>query len=294
MAWDTFYMNARAMLVVAVAAAATVTSACSSTVTGAASPASDLGPAPAPGSVAAAPLVAGSQNTWIDVTGQGAPTRSIAAPGAITVGVEQCTLGPAIHKASGVGDGFVTAGHCGPNGTPQRLKTDTDPAGVPLGVLTGSEEKDGALTSDSAALWAGPADRASALLAGTWRVAGVMKVDAVQHLPQKTPVCFDGAFSGVVCGALDDASTDILFDAASQPGDSGAPVFLADSTTHTVTLVGILKGGDDAQSDVSRVSMATFLEPALTRLEAIALVDPKAAAAVASDPRYSTAVSPLH
>lgn len=286
-------MNTRALLIAAVASAAVVTSACTSTVTGAAGPASDLGRAPAPGTVAAAPLAAGAQNNWADVTGQGAPAAAVAVPGAITVGVEQCTLGPAVQKAGGTGDGFVTAGHCGPTGTPQRLKSGADPAGMPLGVLAGSEEIDGAVTSDSAALWVGPADRSAAVIAGNWRVAGVMTLEAARRLPAKTPVCFDGAVSGVVCGPLDDASTDILFDAASQPGDSGAPVFLVDATTRTATLVGILKGGDDTAGDAGRVSLATFLDPALTRLEAHALVDPKAAASVAADPRYSTAVSPL-
>lgn len=66
-----------------------------------------------------------------------------------------------------------------------------------------------------------------------------------------------------------------------QPGDSGAPVFLLDAATQTATLIGIQ---DATRGDVSYV---TYLDRALAQTHSKALVDPAAQAAVAGDTGYS-------
>ena len=301
-------MNARVMLVAAVAAAAAVTSACSPTVTGTASPASEAGPAPAPGTVAAAPLVVGSQNTWIDVTGRGnitqldsvPPTQysSTPRPGITAVSDQQgegrrvCTLGPAIRGSNG--DGFAIAGHCGEVDPVQRLQLGPNHADI-HDYASVSDRAHGVfdpvsgMLLDSAALWGGAVGPAAVRIADTWPVAGVMTRNAVSKLPKGTSVCFDGAVSAVTCGPLidTDSAGELEFGIPAVKGDSGSAVFLVDGNTGAATLVGIVASTQQGHT------YATYLEPALTHLSATALVDPAAANVVSGDPRYSTRVAPL-
>ena len=257
---------------------------------------------------------ASAHDNWINVTGQGVivkdsssqPTQFGATPkpGVVILSniargnSDMCTLGPAIRKENGTGDGFATAGHCGKNDPMQRLQVDSffnGPAStIPLGALTDREDNGytpvNGVLSDSAALWSGAVGPSAVRIADTWPVAGVMAMDSVKNLPKGTSVCLDGTVSGVLCGPLEmgDVNGLLRFRALSHGGDSGSPVFLIDGDTHAATLVGLIEGGDGVSA------YATYLEPALTRLGAQALVDPTSAATVAGDSRYSTRVSPLN
>lgn len=301
--------SSKLVVTAALAAAAAAISACTG-------PAAHTA-APAP--VAISPTTASVQHVktppdWTDVSGGGVvvmdnssvPTQYGASPQpgrVILSGYEPgsgwgfCTLGSAIRRVDGGRDGFLTAGHCGESDPSQRLQASATLAGPATTVILGDVSDaqhdviDPATStlSDSAAVWSGATDSASVRIAGTWPVAGVMTLDAIKKLPMGTSVCYNGARSGVKCGPLvnGDENGQLEFLGLSQKGDSGSPVFLVDKNTGAATLVGILQGGDKAGS-----TFATYLEPALTRLHAVALVDPTASA-FASGPDYSTRVAPL-
>ena len=211
---------------------------------------------------------------------------------------DMCTLGPAVRTTDAGRTGFATAGHCGKNDPLQRLQVQPSLSGLsataPLASI--ADPADGVFdpvsgtATDSAALWTGTVDPTATHIAGTWPVAGVLTFTSAKLLPaHTTQVCFDGSVSGVVCGPLldTDSSGLLRFAAVSQEGDSGSAVFLVNPDTQAATLVGISKGGN------ARTTTATYLEPALTRLNATALIDPAAANVVSGDPRYSTRVAPL-
>jgi hypothetical protein len=118
-------------------------------------------------------------------------------------------------------------------------------------------------------------------------VAGVMTRDGAMTLKRGTPICFDGATSGLVCSPLNGADIDTLMtDGVAKPGDSGAPVFVVDGDTGAATLLG-------STTLSTTMTTVTYLDPALDRLGAQALVDPTAAATVAGDPRYSANIATL-
>jgi hypothetical protein len=202
----------------------------------------------------------------------------------------RCTLGPAV-RGDGT-DGFITAGHCLAVGTSTaEIALQADFAGVDIrdwaeAMLAERDTRDpltGTLI-DSSVIWTGgPAPMLATEIAGAFPVAGVMTIDGVKSLMGKM-ICFDGAMTGVRCGPL--TSTDdggmLSFAAVSQVGDSGAVVFAVDSKTSASTLLGVLEGGDAANTT------ATYLDPALRRLDAKVLVDRTAASSVAGDSRYST------
>ena len=239
---------------------------------------------------AAAARSAKPDNWVVPVSAVSVPA-GVLAPGAyIDVGTAasggSCTLGAGIR--AGDRTGFVTAGHCG-NGDGDMVRLDSV-TGAPLGVLSDADtsyDSVAEVLSDSAAVWTNtPAPRA-ATVAGL-PVAGVMTRDGAMTLKRGTPVCFDGATSGLVCSPLNGAGiTSFAIDGVAKPGDSGAPVFVVDGDTGAATLLGIAKM-------VKNMTTVTYLDPALERLGAQALADPTAAAAVAGDPRYSNNVSPLN
>jgi hypothetical protein len=280
-------MHSRTILVAAVAAAAAVTSACNSTVTGTASPASDLGPAPAPGTVAAPPLVAGSQNTWINIVGESDPARADAlAPGTLIRGLDKdrdmanCSLGAKL-----VGNAITTAGHCGLAGSPRLLGS-----GIEVGSVEQSVDKipgDGPVLDFAVVKLNVPVSNSPVHIAGR-PVAGVLKVKAADALRAGTSVCFVGVKSGIGCGPLVSADPQgITVDVASAAGDSGSPVFVVDGRTQTVTLIGLLSGRVDGSMG------ATYLDVALDAAGTEALVDANAAGMVAAgNPDYSLRVSP--
>ncbi|WP_234809284.1 S1 family peptidase [Mycobacteroides saopaulense] len=245
-------------------------------------PVSDTPNAPAAGA-AVSVTPSGVTTRWVDVTGQGVIAKdshggqfgSLPYPG-ITILQQQgdessknCTLGPAVVDKTSQRTGFVGAGHCddSPGGQTFVLADYEGTEAVPVGVYANSKDAPTPMGySDSAVIWTKILDPRSTLIAGTWPVAGVMPAADVRKLRAGTPVCIDGAKSGVVCSPLVGATNDYILTAPmTQPGDSGAAVFLVDEKTLQATLIGIHSGTEDGHSE------ATFLEPALTRLGATAL-----------------------
>ena len=271
-------MNVRAIAATAaLAAAAVALSACSPTDTTAGSPVGPdrvitLSPEPT-----ASPAHLSAPPSWIDVTARGITTQTdtlpptqyggVPAPGITMLSDphgdswDMCTLGPAIQKVDGSGEGFATAGHCGEDDPSQRLQLGPDDisdvrAYAALSDIMNGIDPDSGLLSDSAAAWGGGISEAAVRIAGTWPVAGVLTPDAARNLPPGVSVCFDGAVSRVVCGPLisdeedpprlGDAEDPLLkFAAISVRGDSGAPVFLVDGTTGASAFASSTMGNDD-------------------------------------------------
>lgn len=263
-------MNSRHVRIAAAVIAAAALSACSN----------GAGSTPWPNSTPSP--VAAETPVWQDVTGQGkvqfdrgnpksqygdpAPGVSLLR-GFDGVKPQLCSIGPAV-----VG-GFLTAGHCSTHGdsTAPRVagveqfgETSADGDKVSLGTSTPAPDVvDAAVIRTSAA--AGVTK-----IAGTWPVAGVLTPAGVERLvPEGTPVCFDGAASGVVCGErIVDRDGLAAFNAVSTDGDSGAPVFAVDSRGRAA-VIGILKGGNATSST------ATYIEGALVATGTAVQLDPK-------------------
>lgn len=291
-----YYMNACSKFVAtaALAAAAAAMSACSTTDTAAAPVAapdvviSTAGQTPEATAAARRAAAAPKPDNWVVPVSASSVPAGVLAPGAWMSIPERgkfCTLGAGIR--AGDRTGFVTAGHCGDDGMALRLDSRD---GAPLGVLSDADESYDSVAevlSDSAAVWTNTPAPHAATVAGL-PVAGVMTRDGAMTLKSGTPICFDGATSGLVCSPLNGADlTTLMTDGVAKPGDSGAPVFVVDGDTGAATLLGIVKM-------VKNMTTVTYLDPALNRLGAQALVDPAAAAAVAGDSRYSLNVSPLN
>ena len=235
---------------------------------------------------------ASAHDNWISIQGEsGSVPFGVIAPGAVISGVDKdgdmadCTVGLAIRG------GVITGGHCATAGTPRYLSDGRNGAlSAQIGTVMKSVEdipETGPTVDASAVTVTAPTTDAAVRVAGR-PVAGVMTMDAVHHLPAGTPVCFDGASSGLKCGPLRYAYGSVTIGVKAQHGDSGGPVFLVDGTSGAVTLVGVLTGGTDTST------RAAYVDSALDSLGAVALVDPTAAATVAGDPRYSTRVAPLN
>ncbi|MFN6547939.1 hypothetical protein [Mycolicibacterium nivoides] len=140
----------------------------------------------------------------------------------------------------------------GPNGAGPKV----------VGTLTGKLD-DEAAGQDSALLETvlAPAPDATKI-AGKIPISGVMSVAEVKALEPGTPICLDGARSGVMCGPLVRTDWDtIKFGTNAIGGDSGSPVFLVGADNRAV-LIGIFKGEHGATA----LDAATYLQPALDRL----------------------------
>ena len=204
------------------------------------------------------------------------PGAQILAWGASDKG-SMCTLG--VPVTVGGRTAFLTAGHCEtePSGGAQQLVAEATRGGrlVDLGPLArAKDEKDdpgaGGILEDAAVVHTPAAPPAR--IAGTWPIVGSMPIDATRALQIGTPICTDGAVSGVRCGALmerPDAWIKFAGKAgATSPhqGDSGAPVFVVDANGRA-TVVGLV-----AQEDLDGgTTHATFIEPALARMGATLL-----------------------
>lgn len=278
----------RYALTTAAAAAAVALSACSGT--GAAKPWPNVGT----GGAVAAPTSATVKPTWVTAPWTGKVNANQAGdqygatpvPG-ITIAQKQgeaspyrCTIGPAV-RTGDAGNAFITAGHCDktPN-SPLFVYPSPDISGADAQELSGRYTRSEAqqtpdigtgLVSDSALVPVSTVASGATKIANRYAIAGVLTAAAVKQLPSGTPVCFDGARSGVQCGALTNANDAgvVRFDADGREGDSGGPVFLLDQQNRSV-LIGIVKGGLEDGSDTS----ATYLEPALMRLGAAVALDP--------------------
>ena len=293
-----YYMNKCSTLVAtaALAAAAAAMSACSSTADNAAAPAvgdvviSTAGQTAEATAAAMRAAAAPKADNWVSVPASASSVPAgVLAPGAWMSIPERgkfCTLGAGIR--AGDRTGFVTAGHCGDDGMAVRLDSRD---GAPLGVLSDADKSYDSVAKvalDYAVVWTASPAPTAAMVAGL-PVAGVMTRAAAAKLPSGTPICFDGATSGVTCSPLKLAGiTSLLTDSVAVGGDSGSPVFVVDGNTGAATLLGITSGSN---ADLTEVA---YLDPALERLGARALVDPTAAAAVAGDPRYSANISTLN
>lgn len=244
--------------------------------------------APEATNIAAAPTVTeatASAPKYLDVSGEG-PARldpaipqyaADPAPGILISrkttqqspdGTAGCTLGPAV--TVGGRAAFLTAGHCSEGGTPQYASTGPGATDIlALGPAVQSlDESDGPKNTnrvfDDRALIFTPRAAGDSLLGQTWPVVGGLSVDDTRRLPVRTPICIDGAYSGVRCGKLITATGDRLrFDHVTRDGDSGAPVFVV--VRGKATVIGIHRGVDPANGAVGE---ATFIEPALLSLGA--------------------------
>lgn len=190
--------------------------------------------------------------------------------------LQLCTLGPAVT------DGFLTAGHCtaAQRPTPADLSRDADARmseQVPFGTVIGAA--DNGTSVDSAVIRDVTVPTAATRIAGRYPVAGVLTREGAFNLPRDTPICLNGAKSGVVCAPIHTASGDFVqFDRCGREGDSGAAVFVVGPDDRAL-LVGILAGVDSTK----KYAEATYLEPALQRLNATVIVDRDASAGFAGD-----------
>lgn len=265
----------------ALAAAAVAVSACSTGVSGTDVPSPESITQKAASTAGETPA---ETRRYVDVTGQvqvmldhqqeqyGNPAPGVKigrVSSSDPSGSAKCTLGPAI-TASGR-TGFLTAGHCADKpGTDQYAQTNYD-GRDPLLLGPAVQAQDASAAggySDSAVIWTASVDPGATRIAGRWPVSGVMSVADVRALPVGTPVCIDGAKSGVICSGLIAVDANYIRTAPmAQPGDSGATVFVVDQKSHA-TLIGIVRGNAGGQDE------ATFLEPTLIRLGATALTAP--------------------
>ena len=100
------------------------------------------------------------------------------------------------------------------------------------------------------------------------RLRGVLGVDAVRSLPAGTPMCMNGARSGLTCGPLVRAtSVQVRWGGSAVHGDSGAPVFVVDERGEAMAVGMLAYGPTDTDNYV------TYLAPVLKRMGLRLVVD---------------------
>lgn len=259
--------------ITAVAAAAVVLSACSTAVSGqpVADPMTSGATVPVP---SAAPSVESNWVTIPESEAAAAPKRIELLQTAASGATARCTAGPAVAAAAAAAHrGYLAAGHC--DEVPGSSLTAGGEAVAPY---TGTRRGDRGVT----VAWG--ATDATSTVAGH-PVAGVLKQDVVQRLPQGTPVCMDSNVSGVRCGAVvENDETGIYLDLPAERGDSGSPLFLV-SDRGTASLIGL------AEQRSAGYTFGAYLDPLLAQTGAKALVDRNSAVDPRTDPRYSTATT---
>ncbi|WP_237155711.1 S1 family peptidase [Mycobacteroides abscessus] len=256
-------------------AAAVVLSACSTGVAG--QPVADPMTSGATTAESAGPSTSVESN-WLTIPAEqaaAAPKRIQLLQTAADGATARCTAGPAVAAAAAAAHrGYLAAGHC--DEVPGSSLTAGGEAVAPY---TGTRRGDRGVT----VAWG--ATDATSTVAGH-PVAGVLKQDVVQLLPQGTPVCMDSNVSGVRCGAVvENDATGIYLDLPAERGDSGAPLFLLDGQGRA-TLIGL------AEQRSAGYTFGAHLDPLLAQMGAKALVDRTAAVDPAADPRYSSATTP--
>lgn len=259
-------------MIAAVAVATAALSGCSTGVAG--QPVAD--PATDSSATVTVPTTA-PETTWLTIPAEQAATApkriqllQTAADGA----TKRCTAGPAVvAEAAAARRGYLAAGHC--DGRPG---SSVSADGEAVEPYTETRLGDRGVT----VTW-GAANTAPTV-AG-FRIAGVLKQDAVQRLPQGTPVCMDSNVSGVRCGAVvENDGTGIYLDLPAERGDSGAPLFLV-SDRGTASLIGL------AEQRSGAYTFGAYLDPLLDEVGARALVDRTVAADPRTDSRYSDATA---
>lgn len=257
----------------AVATAAVVLSACSTGVAG--QPVADPASSTATVAVPSADPSANVESTWLTIPAE----QAAAAPRRIqltqTATGARCTAGPAIAATSTpTRRGFVAAGHCD-----EVPGSAVSAGGESIEPYTDTRRGDRGVT----VTWG--ATNAAPTVAGGFKVAGVLKQDVVQRLEYGTPVCMDGAVSGVRCGTVtENDATGIYVKMPIERGDSGAPLFLV-SDRGTATLIGIV------EQRSAGFTFGAYLDPLLDEVGAKVLTDRTAAIDPSTDPRYSSATS---
>ncbi|TXI59715.1 hypothetical protein [Mycolicibacterium mageritense] len=223
-------------------------------------------------------------------------------------GGNRCTLGTAVQTDTG--PGFLTAGHCDETAdAPLWLFPTADVSGVDAVKLpkpyTGAVDSDGkvdpklnaAVDAALVPLNPGQLGEVSTELAQRYHVAGVLTADAAKRLPKDTPICFDGAVSGLQCGTVSNANSGgkLLMGGDStearpftKHGDSGAPVFVLDRQGRAV-LVGLLSKGAEGP-----IGWVTYLESNLIATGTKALLDPDVIPYSGDDYSKLTATAPLN
>lgn len=278
-------------LITAAAAAAVVLSGCSGT--------GEAKPWPSAGQVAAAPTSETVKPTWVTAPWTGKVNANKAGdqfggtpvPG-ITIAQangesspSRCTLGAAVRTEDGT-PAFVTAGHCDERpGNQLWLYPSPDISGVdtihlpkPYASVTdtnGKPDPDTGVVNDSAVVPLTSLNPAATVIASRYRIAGMLTATAAKELAPKTPICFDGAVSGVRCGVVTGDTGGVLGfsrgpDAPApfiSRGDSGAPVFVLDSQGRAA-LVGLL-----SERIGEGIGRASYLEPALAKMHANVFLD---------------------
>lgn len=221
-------------------------------------------------------------------------------------GGKRCTLGAAVQTATG--PAMLTAGHC--NRTPDAplwLFPTADVSGADAKQLPKpyadaiNTEVDPKLDAavDVAVVPLNPTQLgpASTELAMRYHVAGVMTTNAARKLERGTPICFDGAVSGLQCGEVQEARAGgkLLFTGDTvgdvpfvQHGDSGAPVFVLDRQGRAV-LVGLVSKGANGP-----MGWATYLEADLIVTGTKAILDPDVVPYTGDDYSKLTATVPLN
>ncbi|AYM40364.1 hypothetical protein [Mycobacteroides chelonae] len=202
----------------------------------------------------------------------------------------RCTLGAAIHTAGDM-PAFLTAGHCDENpGHELWLYPSAEISGLdvvrlpkPYTSVADSDDKPDSKTgvvADHAVVPLPKLTPYASVIAGNYRVAGVLTTDTAKKLEPGTAVCFDGAVSGLRCGVVSQGNDNGALRFTRAPGaptdtpfisrgDSGGPVFVVDGQKR-VALVGLLSSGTEA-GDAGWVS---YLDSELAAVDAKAVLDP--------------------
>ncbi len=226
-----------------------------------------------------------------------------------------CTLGTAVQTRDGQ-PGFLTAGHCNVvNGSDLWLLPTADISGKDAKQLPGpysdvaysnsaiDPKFNAALDAAVVPLRANQLGGASTEMSMRYHVAGVLTTTAAKKLAAGTPICLNGAVTGLHCGVVDQADAggklrirnadDAPADAKlSADGDSGAPVFVLDRQGRAV-LVGLVSGGAKDEY-AGKYAWATFLEADLAATDSKVILDPDVKAYEGGDYSNRTASVPLN
>ncbi|BBY53937.1 S1 family peptidase [Mycolicibacillus koreensis] len=172
----------------------------------------------------------------------------------------QCTVSWPVQDAEG-DEAFLTAGHCVDEGEDQLWIRTRDDETVALPRLWDREKYTDAsgIYHDSARFYlpyGAPIDDPK--VAPGVAIRGVMTVGEVSRLAPGTPMCMNGARSGLSCGPFARAYSDAFeWHGTAVHGDSGAPLFVVNADGDAMA-VGMLSSGP-----TDTLNYATYLYPVL-------------------------------